>query len=188
MAAAKKTAFKHCYWFALTNEGETHSLVHCHMKEGIGHRRVETGCASLLILYFSSSVSKFCNIRPILTMFLTQGRQNRGGRANTSRGGRGGRGGNWYPKPFPQVRSGPYGSKIDSIDIKDVLIEEKAPKISNVEYVASYNWVDAPQPTILVPGKLLRIYDRILTSPKSNPDISQQVHHQPGLHRQWIYN
>ena len=71
------------------------------------------------------------------------------------RGGasRGGRGGAWYPKSLPKAPSGPYGPTIDSIDIKALLIEEDSPEIANVEYVASYNWLDGAKPTVLVPGK-----------------------------------
>lgn len=45
------------------------------------------------------------------------------------------------------------GPSIDSIDIETLLIEEVAPKIADVEYVASYNWLDGKSPTILVPGQ-----------------------------------
>lgn len=41
---------------------------------------------------------------------------------------------------------------IDSIDIKALLIEEDYPEIGDVQYVASYNWLDAKSPVILVPG------------------------------------
>lgn len=71
-------------------------------------------------------------------------------RGGTSRGGRGGA---WYPKPLPKAPSGAYGPTIDSVDTKALLIEEDSPEIANVEYVASYNWLDGTKPTVLVPGK-----------------------------------
>lgn len=46
----------------------------------------------------------------------------------------------------------PLGPTLDNIDIKTLLIEEAAPKIADVEYVASYNWLGGKSPTILVPG------------------------------------
>lgn len=68
--------------------------------------------------------------------------------------GRGrGRGRAWYPKPLPTAPSGPKGPTIDSIDIKALLIEDDAPEIANVEYIASYNWLDSTVPTVLVPGE-----------------------------------
>jgi len=50
------------------------------------------------------------------------------------------------PVPFE------LGASIDNIDIKTIFIEEAAPTISDVKYVASYNWLDYSNPTILVPG------------------------------------
>jgi hypothetical protein len=47
----------------------------------------------------------------------------------------------------------PFGPALDNLDIKSLLIEEDAPKIENVTYVASYNWLDGAHPVILVPGK-----------------------------------
>jgi hypothetical protein len=70
-------------------------------------------------------------------------------RGGASRGGRGA----WYPKPLPKAPLAPYGPTIDSIDIKALLIEEDSPEIANVEYFASYNWLDGAKPTVLVPGK-----------------------------------
>ncbi|KFY19857.1 hypothetical protein V491_04163 [Pseudogymnoascus sp. VKM F-3775] len=64
-----------------------------------------------------------------------------------------GRGRAWYPKPLPTAPSGPKGPTIDSIDIKALLIEDDAPEIANVEYIASYNWLDSTVPTVLVPGE-----------------------------------
>ncbi|KAK6610259.1 putative geranylgeranyl pyrophosphate synthetase [Botrytis cinerea] len=53
---------------------------------------------------------------------------------------------------LPPVSDKPFGPEIDSIDISTLLIEENAPIIENVNYVASYNWVDGKSPIILVPG------------------------------------
>ncbi|KAM5442081.1 hypothetical protein MferCBS31731_002910 [Microsporum ferrugineum] len=52
----------------------------------------------------------------------------------------------------PAPPNKPFGPTIDSIDIKTLLIEEAAPKIKDVEYIASYNWLNGKSPTILVPG------------------------------------
>ncbi|KAF7956949.1 hypothetical protein EAE96_004273 [Botrytis aclada] len=53
---------------------------------------------------------------------------------------------------LPPVSDKPFGPEIDSINISSLLIEEDAPIIENVNYVASYNWVDGKSPVILVPG------------------------------------
>jgi hypothetical protein len=47
------------------------------------------------------------------------------------------------------------GPTIDSINIKTLMVEETAPKIKDVEYLASYNWLNEKSPIILVPGKPL---------------------------------
>ncbi|KAB8301570.1 hypothetical protein EYC80_003414 [Monilinia laxa] len=52
----------------------------------------------------------------------------------------------------PPVSDEPFGSEIDKIKISDLLIEEDAPTIENVNYLASYNWLDSKYPMILVPG------------------------------------
>ena len=51
--------------------------------------------------------------------------------------------------PSPQ----PFGPAIDSINIKTLMIEEDAPTIEEVEYVASYNWLEGKHPIITVPGQ-----------------------------------
>jgi hypothetical protein len=61
--------------------------------------------------------------------------------------------GAWSSRTLPIAPSGPFGTTIDSIDIKSLLIEENSPEISNVEYIASYNWLDGQTATILVPGE-----------------------------------
>ncbi|OBT68860.1 hypothetical protein VE03_02065 [Pseudogymnoascus sp. 23342-1-I1] len=68
-------------------------------------------------------------------------------RGGASLGGRG-----WYPKPLETAPLELKGPTIDSVDIKTLLIEEDAPEIANVEYIASYNWLDSAKPTVLVPG------------------------------------
>jgi hypothetical protein len=78
-------------------------------------------------------------------------------RRGTLRGvGSGGRGsGTWrgkdahIPTPTPQ----PLGPTLDSISSRTLLVEENAPKIQDVQYVASYNWLDGKSPVILVPGQ-----------------------------------
>lgn len=54
---------------------------------------------------------------------------------------------------LPPVSDKPFGPEIDRIEISNLLIEENAPIIENVNYVASYNWVDGKNPIILVPGR-----------------------------------
>jgi hypothetical protein len=46
----------------------------------------------------------------------------------------------------------PLGPAIDNISIETLLIEDVAPRIKDVKYVASYNWLNGVSPTILVPG------------------------------------
>ncbi|RAL64196.1 hypothetical protein DID88_002089 [Monilinia fructigena] len=78
--------------------------------------------------------------------------------------GRGGGGGNNGPRGRgfrrdlsshvpPPVSDEPFGPEIDKIKIPSLLIEEDAPTIENVNYLASYNWLDSKYPIILVPGK-----------------------------------
>ncbi|ESZ94906.1 hypothetical protein SBOR_4698 [Sclerotinia borealis F-4128] len=52
----------------------------------------------------------------------------------------------------PPVSDEPLGEEIDKINISTLLIEDNAPRIANANYVASYNWLDAKSPIILVPG------------------------------------
>ena len=47
----------------------------------------------------------------------------------------------------------PLGPAVDTINITTLLIEQEAPKIEDVEYIASYNWLDVKFPVILVPGE-----------------------------------
>ncbi|ERF72669.1 hypothetical protein EPUS_09259 [Endocarpon pusillum Z07020] len=54
------------------------------------------------------------------------------------------------PQTLPPPK--PLGPTIDRIDIKTLSTEEDAPKIKDVEYVASYNWTSGKSPVILVPG------------------------------------
>lgn len=84
----------------------------------------------------------------------------------TSRGfGRRGGGGSWRGndsrsraenrQPPALTPPRPLGPMIDSINSKTLLIEEDAPTVQDVEYVASYNWLDGRSPIILVPGQYL---------------------------------
>lgn len=70
------------------------------------------------------------------------------------RGGRGGAFSNQIrPPPQPSLKQ--LGPAMDSISIDTLLTEEEAPKIDNVQYVSSYNWLDDKSPVILVPGQSL---------------------------------
>lgn len=144
-------------------------------------------------LCFVFSIPALRDIHIQLSMSFSQ-RSLRGQGRGSWRGGadRGGRGRAWYPKPLPTAPSGPKGPEIDSIDIKALLIEEDAPEITNVEYIASYNWVDSAKPTVLVPGKHpphpSRNCDRLPTLEMFNTDNASQAHHLLGLHRQMIFS
>ncbi|KAH7348504.1 hypothetical protein BKA65DRAFT_476916 [Rhexocercosporidium sp. MPI-PUGE-AT-0058] len=52
------------------------------------------------------------------------------------------------PAPPPQ----PLGPAVDSIDVNVLLVEQDAPEIEDVRYIASYNWVNGKEPVIIVPG------------------------------------
>ncbi|KAH6712372.1 hypothetical protein BKA61DRAFT_485362 [Leptodontidium sp. MPI-SDFR-AT-0119] len=52
----------------------------------------------------------------------------------------------------PTAPPQPLGSVVDSIDANALLVELDAPKIEDVRYVASYNWVNGKDPVILIPG------------------------------------
>ncbi len=51
------------------------------------------------------------------------------------------------------VPGAPLGHIIDSINIKALLVEQDAPTIQDVKYVASYSWLEGKSPIILVPGE-----------------------------------
>lgn len=51
--------------------------------------------------------------------------------------------------PTPS-RPQPLGLVLDSIDIRNLLVEEDALTIQNAEYVASYNWLNCKSSIILV--------------------------------------
>jgi hypothetical protein len=73
--------------------------------------------------------------------------------------------------------SKPFGSVVDTIDIKTLLIEEDTPKIQDVEYIASYNWLDSKSPVILVPGQS---YTYISRNQRENGLLTSKSQ---GLHR-----
>ena len=85
-------------------------------------------------------------------------------RGNNFRGIRAGRGshrarGDWRgssrtfpPRPQPRTNEA-FGPRIDSFNVKSLLIEEESPEIKDVKYVGSYNWVNDSSPCILVPGQ-----------------------------------
>lgn len=71
-----------------------------------------------------------------------------------------GRGSQTASQPTPPSK--PLGPVVNNIDIKALLIEEDSPVITDVEYVASYNWLDVKSPVILVPGKFISHLERKL--------------------------
>ncbi|KAK2762565.1 hypothetical protein FQN54_000738 [Arachnomyces sp. PD_36] len=88
--------------------------------------------------------------------FSSYSTSNRGRGRGGGRGRGSGRG--YWRDDFRQVPTvdqlppKPLGPTIDSIDIKTLMTEEDTPTIKEVEYVASYNWLNGESPTILVPG------------------------------------
>lgn len=78
----------------------------------------------------------------------------RAGCASTPRGGQG-----WRSTPeVPRTPSPPLGPVLTKILHKELdgeVISLSTAKITDVQDVASYNWVKANEPTIMVPGKCL---------------------------------
>ncbi|KAI9640525.1 hypothetical protein NHQ30_011271 [Ciborinia camelliae] len=81
------------------------------------------------------------------------GRAGGSGARGTRGAFRGGFSGGSASHVSPPVSNEPFGPEIDKINISSLLIEENAPTIANVNYLASYNWLDSKSPIILVPGK-----------------------------------
>lgn len=44
------------------------------------------------------------------------------------------------------------GKLMAAISLNEMTVSQSPPTISDVEYIASYNWLDEKAPTILVPG------------------------------------
>lgn len=86
----------------------------------------------------------------------------RGGRWG---GGRGGRGGwksstvKYNPPPEPDTARHPLGELLQTFYLSDIKPEPErfaaTAQITDLKYVASYNWLDGKAPTIMVPGKLV---------------------------------
>ena len=77
-----------------------------------------------------------------------------GGTRGGKRSGKAGGHSAWVPPKIPEVDK-PAGSILSTLDIRTLLVEEEAPKISDVRYVASYNWTCNEGPTIYVPGQYI---------------------------------
>ena len=78
----------------------------------------------------------------------------RGFRGSNWRGSRGGRGGFDPKKQAPSISNRPLGKLVATVN-RHLLDEvNELAGIGGCEYVASYNWLDRKEPTILVPGKL----------------------------------
>lgn len=81
-----------------------------------------------------------------------RGRQNHPWRReNRGRGGRGIR--PWVEKVDPSASWETQGELLATISIDELPRAETAPTVSNVEYIASYNWLDGKSPIIMVPGR-----------------------------------
>jgi hypothetical protein len=82
----------------------------------------------------------------------------------------------------PSALTLPLGQIVDSINIKALLVEQDAPTIQDVEYVASYNWLEGKAPTILVPGKRPE-WNHIDHSLTSWCSMRLTANH---IHQQWL--
>lgn len=80
----------------------------------------------------------------------------------SARGRGGGRGGGappWRQKfvPTPRPPSPPLGNLLDEISVDNLYgpsyLDEAYLKITDAEYVASFNWVESGTPSIVVPGE-----------------------------------
>jgi hypothetical protein len=69
--------------------------------------------------------------------------------------------GNWYgnkrynKQAEPDISKLPRGGLLHTVSSSDLVESNPIPNatISGCEYVASYNWLDNPEPTIVVPGR-----------------------------------
>lgn len=66
-----------------------------------------------------------------------------------------GRGSSWAKKPDPSASWQTQGELLATISTDGLRRAETASTVSNVEYIASYNWLDGKSPIIMVPGTLL---------------------------------
>jgi hypothetical protein len=78
----------------------------------------------------------------------------RGGHSAAHRGRQG-----WRPRPeIPRTPSPPLGPLLTKIlykELKEDQVRASKAKITDVQDVASYNWIKANEPTIMVPGRFL---------------------------------
>lgn len=79
-----------------------------------------------------------------------RGRFNHQWRGGNQRG-RGG-GSSWAEKPDPSNSWEIQGELLATIPTDELPRAETASTVSNVEYIASYNWLDGKSPIIMVPG------------------------------------
>ena len=80
-----------------------------------------------------------------------RGRLNHPWRGGSHRGR--GRGSSWVEKPDPSASWETQGELLATISIDGLPRAETASTVSNVEYIASYNWLDGKSPIIMVPGR-----------------------------------
>lgn len=70
---------------------------------------------------------------------------------------RGAKTSSWHkPDPTPDWEC--QGKLLATITLNELTIKQIPSIISDVEYIASYNWLDRKTPTILVPGKFWECY------------------------------
>lgn len=79
-----------------------------------------------------------------------RGRLNHPWRGGNHRG-RGG-GSSWTEKPDPSASWETQGELLATVSTEGLARAETASTVSDVEYIASYNWLDGKSPIIMVPG------------------------------------
>lgn len=85
-----------------------------------------------------------------------EGREGRGGRGGRGRGrvrGYRGRRSGFRESPDPTPQWQVQGELLDMLHIGMISPTPRFLTIDNVEFIASYNWLDQKTPTILIPGE-----------------------------------
>lgn len=101
-----------------------------------------------------------------------RGRLNHPWRGGNHRG-RGG-GSSWAEKPDPSASWEIQGELLATISTDELPRAETASTVSNVEYIASYNWLDGKSPIIMVPGTFSP--ENMLSIISTNDDTTKALH------------